>query len=49
MNGKRVALAPFGRGTDRPDQFHERFGVANARDVFENHRMLGQQRRGDDR
>jgi len=46
---KRIALPPFDRGADRPDQFHQRFGVANARDIFEGDRMLGQQCRGDDR
>ena len=49
VDRERVALAPFGRRADRADQLHQRLGVANARDVLERDRMLGQQRRGDDR
>ena len=44
-----VAAAPFRRGADRADQFHQRLGVANARDVFERDRMLGQKCCRDDR
>jgi len=36
---KRVALPPFGGRADRPDKFHQRFGIANARDIFQRDRM----------
>ena len=49
MDRQRIARAPFGRRADRADQLHQRLGVANARHVLKRHRMLGQQRRGDDR
>ncbi len=44
-----VAPAPLGRGADRADQFHQGLGVANARDVVERDRMLGQKGGRDDR
>ena len=49
VDRKRVAALPLRRGADRPDQLDQRFGIANARDVLQRHRVLGQQRRGDDR
>jgi hypothetical protein len=42
VDGKRVALPPFGCGADRADQFHQGFGIANARNIFKRNRMLGQ-------
>ena len=49
MDGELVAASPFRRGADRADQLHQRFGVANTRHVFQCDRMLGQERRRDDR
>ena len=49
VNRERVALLPFGRSADRADQFDQRFGVADARHVFQRDRMLGEQGGGDDR
>ena len=49
VDGQRVARPPFGRRADRADQLDQRFGVANPGHVFEGDRMLGQQRRRDDR
>ena len=49
VDGQRVAAAPVSGGADRPDQFHQRFGITNARNIFERDRMFGQQRRRDDR
>src|SRR6478609_726882 len=49
MDRERVARPPFGRSANRADQFDQRFGVANARDVFQRHRMFGEQSGGDDR
>jgi hypothetical protein len=49
VNGERIRLLPFGRGPDRADQFHQRFGIADARDIVEGDRMFGQKRGGDDR
>ncbi len=49
VNGEPVAPAPFGGRADRADQFHQRFGVANPRDVVERDRMLGQEGGGNDR
>jgi hypothetical protein len=49
MDRKPVAAAPFGGSADRADQFHQRFGVADARDVFQCDRLVGQKRRRDNR
>ena len=49
VDRERVARLPFGRRADRADQLHQRLGVADARNVFERDRLLGEQRRGDDR
>ena len=49
MDGERVAMPPFARGADGADQLHQRFGIANARNILQRDRMFGQQRRGHDR
>ena len=49
MNGERVGLLPFGRSADRTDQFNQRLGVADARNILQRDRMLGQKRGRDDR
>ena len=49
VNAQRVALGPLDVDADRRDQLDERLDVANARHVFEDDRMLGEQRRADDR
>jgi hypothetical protein len=49
VNGQRIALFPFGRGADRTDQFHQGFGVTNARNIVERDGMFGQKCRGNDR
>ena len=46
---QRIACFPFGGSADRADQFDQRFGVADARHVFQRDRMLGEQSGGDDR
>ena len=49
VDRQRVALEPFGRRADRPDQFDQGFGIANARNVFQRDRVFGQQGGRDDR
>ena len=49
VNDKGVGLSPFGGRADRADQFHQRFGIANPRDVIERDGVFGQKRRGDNR
>ncbi len=43
-----IACRPFGGGADGLDQFDQRLDVADARHVLEVHRLLAQQRGGDD-
>src|SRR5579871_4673169 len=43
VDREAVATAPFGGGPDRADQFHQRFGIANARNVFQRDRMFAEQ------
>src|SRR6266850_2292759 len=49
VDRQRVACLPLGGSTDRADQFDQRFGIADARYVFQRDRMLGEQGGGDDR
>jgi hypothetical protein len=49
VDDKRVALGPFGRRAHRAAQLDQRLGVADARHVFQRHRIFGQKRRGNDR
>ena len=49
VDRERVAGRPLGAGADGLDELDERLDVADARDVLEVHRVLAEERRGDDR